>query len=455
MVPEEEFGVEGRLVWRRVSVGEFKGPRLGVSASIRGSSQDSYRSAWDQAWLRGAVPATLERSRFHGTFRIVDLFSGCGAMTLGARMAAESLGLRFEVNVAADFEPAALDVYERNFKPRHVMRGDISAAVEFELSGAGAWTKRPRLLDAGLRRAIGVTDLLIGGPPCQGHSDLNNHSRRNDPKNSLYLAMPAVAVALDVPVLIIENVPAVVHDRQGVVERTRLALEQAGYRVSQAVCPVAQLGVAQRRKRHALVAVKGRPVDLPAALAALATQERALSWAIEDLKDEEGDNVFDSASALTRENRDRIETLFSQGIFDLPNDVRPACHRDKEHSYVSMYGRMKWKEPAQTITSGYGSPGQGRYIHPCRRRTITPHEAARVQFFPDSYRFGDERSMPRRTQLAVMIGNAVPPKLSYAMTLAAFGSVAHLRMGGAVGFRQAQSAVRRVKEPASAHPRIS
>lgn len=434
-VPEEEFGADGPFVWRRVTVGEVRGPRQGVVGRVRGSSSDSYRFAWDQAWLRGALPATLERSRTHGTLRIVDLFSGCGAMSLGARMAAESLGLEFEVNVAADFEPAALHVYERNFKPSHLITGDITAAVEFELSEAGGWTKRPRVLDAGLRRAIGETDLLIGGPPCQGHSDLNNHSRRDDPKNSLYLVMPAVALALDVPILIIENVPAVVHDRQRVVERTRIALESAGYEVSQAVCPVAQLGVAQRRKRHALVAVKGHRVDLPRVLSALETRERALSWAVEDLEDGPAAGVFDTPSVLTRDNQKRIERLFSKGLFDLPNDARPPCHRDKDHSYVSMYGRMSWDEPAQTITSGYGSPGQGRYIHPRRRRTLTPHEAARVQCFPDSYTFGDDRSMPRRTQLAVMIGNAVPPKLSYAMSLGAFGSVAHVRRAGAVAFR--------------------
>jgi DNA (cytosine-5)-methyltransferase 1 len=84
---------------------------------------------------------------------------------------------------------------------------------------------------------------------------------------------------------------------------------------------------------------------------------------------------------------------------------------------------MRWDEPAQTITSGYGSPGQGRYVHPRRRRTLTPHEAARIQFFPDSFNFGEEKCLPGRTQLAVMIGNAVPPKLSYAMALGAMGAM--------------------------------
>ena len=73
-----------------------------------------------------------------------------------------------------------------------------------------------------------------------------------------------------------------------------------------------------------------------------------------------------------------------------------------------MYGRLRWDQPAQTITTGFGSMGQGRYVHPARRRTITPHEAARLQTFPDTFDFGDVTS---RKALAKMIGNAVPPLL--------------------------------------------
>jgi DNA (cytosine-5)-methyltransferase 1 len=78
-----------------------------------------------------------------------------------------------------------------------------------------------------------------------------------------------------------------------------------------------------------------------------------------------------------------------------------------------MYGRLDWKAPAQTITSGYGSMGQGRYVHPDAERTLTPHEAARIQFFPDWFDFGDRD----RTAWATLIGNAVPMKLSYVIAL--------------------------------------
>src|SRR5204863_729085 len=68
----------------------------------------------------------------------------------------------------------------------------------------------------------------------------------------------------------------------------------------------------------------------------------------------------------------------------------------------------RWNKPAQTITSGYGSMGQGRYVPPGRRRTLTPHEPARLQTIPDWFSFA---TAPKRTALARMIGNAVPPLL--------------------------------------------
>ena len=74
---------------------------------------------------------------------------------------------------------------------------------------------------------------------------------------------------------------------------------------------------------------------------------------------------------------------------------------------------MYWDRPAQTITRGFGSTGQGRYVHPKLPRTILPHEAARLQFFPDFFSFGQSS----RGELQYLIGNAVPPKLAYASVL--------------------------------------
>ena len=76
-----------------------------------------------------------------------------------------------------------------------------------------------------------------------------------------------------------------------------------------------------------------------------------------------------------------------------------------------MYGRLQWHKPAQTITTGFGSMGQGRYVHPSQHRTFTPHQGRRLQTFPDWFDFGSNG----RSALARMIGNAVPPVLGAAL----------------------------------------
>jgi len=63
------------------------------------------------------------------------------------------------------------------------------------------------------------------------------------------------------------------------------------------------------------------------------------------------------------------------------------------------------------------SPGRGRFVHPSKRRTITPHEAARLQGFPDSYTFEAAGRPSTRTLLSKVIGDAVPPLLARAVAL--------------------------------------
>jgi DNA (cytosine-5)-methyltransferase 1 len=137
-----------------------------------------------------------------------------------------------------------------------------------------------------------------------------------------------------------------------------------------------------------------------------------LRWAIGDLR--VGGELFDSAPVLSSENAVRADWLLKHDAYDLPNDKRPPCHRDPSHKYKSMYGRLDWSKPAQTITTGFGSPGQGRYLHPDEARTLTPHEAARLQFFPDWFEFS---SVTKRNRLQEMIGNAVPPKLGFSVAV--------------------------------------
>jgi DNA (cytosine-5)-methyltransferase 1 len=270
----------------------------------------------------------------------------------------------------------------------------------------------PSPSERAIQRRIGEVDFLLAGPPCQGWSSLNNHTRGDDPKNRLYERVARVAELIAPRFIVIENVSGVRRGRDRSHERTVERIAKLGYSVVEAVVPLLSIGVAQRRRRHVVVASSTGEFDLAGSLAAFAGGPRTLRWAIGDLAGAET-GPFDSAATPSKENARRMRFLQHHKRYNLPNWMRPECHQD-DHTYISMYGRLKWNAPAQTITSGYGSMGQGRYVHPNGLRTLTPHEAARLQSFPDWFDFGQG---PRGVW-ASAIGNAVPMKLSYVVAVA-------------------------------------
>lgn len=342
----------------------------------------------------------------NGVIRSVDLFSGCGGLTLGLEEAARRAGRRVDVTLAVEHDEAIADVYRTNFPGAKVVGGDVAAIFDGELGDSCTTAEK-------LARLLAPeVDILMAGPPCQGHSDLNNHTRRADPKNALYLRVARAAEVLRPRLVVIENVPPVQWDESGVVDATKLHLEKLGYNVYGEVVDLRHTGVPQTRKRYLLIASFSDAfvpmVELGGLRAAWGDHEaRTVRWAIEDLSDSDGGTVLDTAAKSSATNKRRIDYLFDNGEWNLPDPERPDCHRLKTHTYRSVYGRLWWDKPAPTVTTGFGSMGQGRYVHPAKRRTITPHEAARLQSFPDWYSWATEK----RTLLSTMIGNAVPPLL--------------------------------------------
>ena len=129
----------------------------------------------------------------------------------------------------------------RNFPRANVVRADIETLFDGELGTPLTASEMSIAL------AVGDIDILVAGPPCQGHSDLNNHTRRQDPRNSLYLRAVRAAEVLQPTLVLIENVPAVRHDKGGVVTRSTEALRAAGYSVDSGVLDLVKFGVPQRR----------------------------------------------------------------------------------------------------------------------------------------------------------------------------------------------------------------
>ena len=339
---------------------------------------------------------------------IADLFSGCGGLSLGIQRAAHDFEYSIDVRLALDSDQVAVDVYGELFPTARTVCKPIEEVLDGEVDAD------PTRSEAELALNVGHLDFLLGGPPCQGHSNLNNHSRRDDPRNGLYLRMARAAQVLSPSAIIIENVPTVTYDVRKAVQRTIGCLKSLKYTVGAGVVDLSNLGVPQRRRRHIILALKDCEVDAQELVDNLASPvcghvPRTVRWAIGDLEDGTKTNIFDSASTPYSINQSRIDWLFDNDETDLPNELRPQCHRS-DHSYTAMYGRMLWELPAQTVTTGFNCMGQGRYVHPSRRRVITPHEAARLQTLPDFVNF---KAVPARKHLAKLIGNSVPPLLSY------------------------------------------
>ena len=345
---------------------------------------------------------------------------------------------------------------------------------------------RPEINEEGPWSGIkqGSFDLLLAGPPCQGHSNLNNHTRRDDKKNELYLIVPAVAIAWDIPLVIIENVEGVKHDVSGVVQQTEGIFKANGYQVERGVLNAAKMGWPQTRKRYFLIARKaGNPVPIDEVMNLFSIPKSEKPLGVKDAfcnlkiqktftrgsdEAEKGDNymvtlpdysakekarakyhaattlngkteaVKELQQAFIKENKiskNLINQNFKEAFkelrrnfadlnedWNLPNRLHNKTHWQAT-TYPTVYGRLDLDKPSGTITSGYMCSGRGRFTHPKLPRTLTPREAARLQGFPDSYDWKPEPDrIPRATDIAQWIGDAVPMPLGYAAAYSALGN---------------------------------
>jgi len=328
--------------------------------------------------------------------------------------------MRFSSLGAVDFERAQARTYAMNFPESDVRASDIEAVIP---GNVGATLSDEEHLSLGRWRH---TDFLVGGPPCQGHSNLNNVTRRTDERNLLVLKMARAAEISQPKFIVIENVPAISRDKHQAASRLieQLQVVGDGYKTTLLKLKAEEFGVAQTRHRSFIIAWnKVLYPDLTedivhgAINAHKVGRLRPIEWAIGDLvASTDTTDIFNTAPQnISEETKARIAILYAQedGQVNLPDEYRPPCHRDKDHTYGSVYGRMRAGQPAPTITTGFGTMGRGRFVHPSEQRVLTPHEAARVQFFPDFFKFGTTS----RADLHRSIGNAVPPKLGFVVAV--------------------------------------
>jgi DNA (cytosine-5)-methyltransferase 1 len=318
----------------------------------------------------------------------VDLFSGCGGLTLGLKRGG------FRVLAAVEIEPNAAATYEKNHPEVVLCQEDIRNIPA------------KSLLDAfGLKP--GELDLLAGCPPCQGFSamkTLNGAVVQDEPGNELIFEYLRFVRVCRPKALMLENVPALFRDAR--FEKFRGALESLGYEVNADVLDAAAYGVPQRRRRLIIVAgLQSRIEFAPPARHArtvrdafgLLSRKRAKTDSLHNLPERRSPKVLKLIQKIPPNGGSRKQ---AGKRFQL------ECHA-KCDGFGDVYGRMSWDKVAPTITSGCFNPSKGRFIHPTKHRAITMREAALLQSFPVSYRFSLDGG---KTAAALMIGNALPPE---------------------------------------------
>jgi len=327
----------------------------------------------------------------------VDAFCGAGGLSLGMRSAG------FELAYAFDSNEAAVETYRLNLGPH--------ASVELAegVSGAGLLTRLP----AGVNRI----DLLAGGPPCQGFSKQKRGAHKGDDRNRLIVEYARIIKEARPKYFLLENV-AMFGQKRGKSYASRVLDElHELYRFYPHFYNAANYGLAQTRERFILV---GEDRELLArfripesTVQAWATVGEVLNGLPEPPEDCTEHAAFANhyRARVTKANVDRFSFVPQGGGWqDIPMEYRLPCHQVVDTTsggWPDVYGRLRWDGQCPTITAGFDSFTRGRYGHPMQDRPLTPREAARLQGFPDWFRF-----VGSRWHVRLQIGNAVPPPLA-------------------------------------------
>lgn len=322
----------------------------------------------------------------------IDLFCGCGGVTEGLKAS------RFRVLAAVDNDPIACQTYNRNHRTVKLYNSDITqidpARVRSDVLGSSE------------------LDLLVVCAPCQPFSS-QNRNVVPDGRVSLLLESLRFIDELRPRVVFFENVPGLKRARfSELLEKLRFGLESRGYHLSATTTvDAADYGVPQRRLRCIMLASRGKnPLRIPSPLTPK-SKRVTVKHAIGKLprlysgQASKSDPLhFSRRHSLL--NLERLKFIPKNGGSrrSLPEHLQLACHKD-HRGHPDVYGRMKWNDVSPTLTTGCTDLTRGRFVHPRDDRAISLREAARLQTFPDDYKF-----VGSVQEIASQIGNAVPVK---------------------------------------------
>ena len=367
---------------------------------------------------------------------VADLFCGAGGLSEGMRQ----IGL--DVVFGLDKDRDSCETYQRNHPAATVECAKITELTPQDIA----------------RRVGGHVDVIVGGPSCQGFSTAgrrNGWVRDDDDRNDLWSHMLAVVGHLKPRAFLMENVPGLFAWKEGQFGwRIIQAFRDLGYGVRHDILLAADYGAPQLRRRLFIVGLRGAPdeavafpapthlggwrrdtlgqweqervrrgllkqvscwdalADLPAlgdtaGMAAMAYSDRALTPTARHLRAGAGDLLHDHEAVVLGEDARALVRHVPQGGTwrDIPAHLLPERFAGMRRTdSTNLYGRLDPARPSYTINTQFMNVTTGCYTHPFEDRALSVREGARLQTFPDSYRF-----VGTLTSKARQVGNAVPP----------------------------------------------
>ena len=351
--------------------------------------------------------------------KVIDLFAGCGGLSLGFMKSG------YSVEKAIEYDEKIANTYKMNHPEVDVIVDDIK-----NIDHSGVFHP-------------GDADVIIGGPPCQGFSMAGARIRSgfiDDPRNYLFKHYFNVVKTVRPKVFVMENVKGIMTMQGGKIFeeihnifQDEELLEGKPYHLYHRLVRAVEFGIPQKRERMIIIGTIYDNIDI----------ENLWEKTREEIA-KEIPSYFDMVTV-----QDAIGNLPKTTIDG--NIVNPepqseyqkylaskngviSNHTQTKHSDVAVdrmsrvnggenftaleekinsihsgaYGRLCWDEQAPTVTTRFDTPAGGRFIHPTENRTLSPREAARIQSFPDDFVF-----YGNKTTVCKTIGNAVPPKISY------------------------------------------
>lgn len=372
-------------------------------------------------------------------YQIIDLFSGAGGLSYGFEQAG------CEIKLAIEKDAWAVDTYKANHSNQNIIEADITA-----------------LDDGYFAPYKGKIDIIMGGPPCQGFSiAASNRRKMDDSRNSLYRHFLRVVSIVEPAVVLIENVKEIVGyklpDGTKIVEDIKKFFDNAGYGYDYGILNCRFYGIPQDRKRFFFVAVRREilkdEIHLETLMEKYKLPELSFNDAVSDLPivrarqfaedtvldyDQSPHNHFQESMRIgsdciynhipmqhTEKTVQKFEFLLAKNGEDLPEELKPRVrsHTDiiSDASYSQNHRIIDGRKVSPTITASFYSS----FIHPSQPRNLTVREAARIQTFPDSFRFYGKKTTLSKKLLAKkgiyeelhldqfnQVGNAVPPLMA-------------------------------------------